>query len=183
MMRADLAARRRSKLTSDRAARTPVERQRDASRSARARRERPAQTWTATPDMNEAAAVATASGRLGLRSASSSRTSGSTLLAEVLDLFRDSAGSQPAPGRRPRPSGPRCARRSARGVPIRLVRKPSLYCTRSSKVRLRPVALALGRGLAGVLHLVAEGVDRLGVGLVDDLVRARRAPLPRCRGR
>jgi hypothetical protein len=48
------------------------------------------------------------------------------------------------------------------GVPIRLVRKPSLYCTRSSNVDFAQLP-SLPATPARLLHRVAERIDRLDV--------------------
>ena len=114
--------------------------------------------------------AATAAARL---SPPSSRTSGITCLPK----YSTSSWKCRKPSRiRSAPASLSARMRSAIccGVPIRLERKPSLYWTRSSKVDLAQLPSPFRRSLAGVLDLVAEGVDGFGIGLVDDLVRAPR---------
>ena len=54
------------------------------------------------------------------------------------------------------------------GVPIKVRAEAVVVLNEILEGRFRPVAFALGRGLAGVLDLVAEGVDRFRVRLFDD---------------
>ncbi len=104
------------------------------------------------------------------RAASSARTRGITSSPKY---FTSSLKCRKASSARSTPTSFSATMRSAiwSGVPIRLVLKPSLYWTRSSKVDFAQLPSPSARPCRRSFHLVAEGFHGVRVGVVDDLLQ------------